>query len=282
MKQLLLFISFILFLQCNPGNDILPTKGNCEYFVLEKHQLLEEAHHLNHYEFFSRHIDGLNQYILKGIDKVQASAMDGGGYFIGIKANPPESPIGYNLRFFDTELLVAPRTTSYCSGASYAAFIEGMNLISTKLKIEKPDSNHLEAFRMQEIDNSRREDHVKFWGKWNADGFGNHFSLVQYSGIGEVVSPAQARPGDFANISWKSGVGHSVVFLAWVKDNNGKKYLLYWSSQKGTNGLGDQLVSLEKIDNIKIVRLVNPVALGTFDVYNEKTDLKIKGDEILF
>src|SRR5205085_6520040 len=56
------------------------------------------------------------------------TAMDGGGYFTGIKAQPTESPIGYPLTLGETPLLAPPRTTSYCTGASYSAFIEGLNL----------------------------------------------------------------------------------------------------------------------------------------------------------
>lgn len=67
---------------------------------------------------------------------------------------------------------------------------------------------------MQEPDGGRREDEIKFWGKWNDDGFGNHFALVQYSQMGTTIKPIHARPGDFMNISWKKGGGHSVVFWA--------------------------------------------------------------------
>ncbi len=74
----------------------------------------------------------------------------------------------------------------------------------------------LEAIRMQEPDGGRREDLIKFWGYWNADGFGTHFALVQYSRMGQEIRPAQLRPGDFVNISWKTGLGHSVIFLVWL------------------------------------------------------------------
>jgi hypothetical protein len=276
MKNVLLAL-LILLTGCGSFLPFANNGGNC----VDISEITTEAQHLSHWEKFGKAVTGYNGSVLKGIDKVQSTAMDGGGYFIGIKANPPESPIGYDLKFLDYELLDAPRKTSYCSGASYTAFIEGLNLIYQNEKFKKPDTDHLEAIRMQEPDGSRREDHVKFWGKWNADGFGSYYALVQYSGMGREIAPEEARPGDFANISWKSGLGHSVVFLSWVKDREqGKKYLLYWSSQKSTNGLGDQLVDVKKIKNIKIVRLTNPEKFATFDI-NKKIDVKqIKGDEI--
>jgi len=283
MKNLIIFsLCMTLFMQCSSNNMNLPTEDDGNYFVLNKNDITDKAQHLEHYEFFSKYITGLNNYIFKGIDKVQSTAMDGGGYFIGLKADPPESPIGYDIEFFDTQIIDAPRTTSYCSGATYSAYIEAMNFISQDINLSKPDSARMESIRMQEIDGCRREDHVKLWGKWNADGFGSHFALVQYTGMGKEVSPSQARPGDFANISWKSGNGHSVVFLSWVKDDEGKKYMLYWSSQKGTNGLGDQLVSIDRIKNVKIVRLTNPEAIRSFDVNNENINRQIPGDDIIF
>ncbi len=214
--------------------------------------------------------------MLAGIDAVQKHAPDGGGYFIGVKAKPTESPIGYALSLFDKPLLDPPRTTSYCSGASYAAFIEGMNRIfpdgAAKLSKERA-----EALRMQEPDGGRREDWVKFWGIWNADGPGCQLALVQYAGMGEEVTPERARPGDFMNISWTSGVGHSVVFLGWRVDKDGGKRLVFWSSQKGTNGLGDIATSIDKVKTVKIVRLTKPENLFTFDPA-KSVNRKIPGD----
>ncbi|MBN2279793.1 MAG: hypothetical protein JXQ65_04365 [Candidatus Marinimicrobia bacterium] len=270
----------IFMLGCKENH--LFSKKDKSYFILKKSELSQEPYHTQHHRIFSKYAEGWNPYVLKGIDIVQATAMDGGGYFVGITANPPESPIGYDLKLLGRELIKAPRTTSYCSGSSYAAFIEAMNLILADLNLTTLDSVHLEAMRMQEPDGGRREDHVKFWGKWNADGFGNHFSLVQYSGMGKVVLPSEARPGDFANISWKSGLGHSVIFLAWVIDDQGKYYLRYWSSQKSTHGLSDQLVPVENIKNIKIVRLTKPENIKSFDVENNQIEIKISGDEIMF
>ena len=53
--------------------------------------------------------------VLRAIDRVQASAPDGGGYFIGLKADPLESPIGYPLRLFGRQILLSPRTTFWAS-----------------------------------------------------------------------------------------------------------------------------------------------------------------------
>lgn len=255
------------------------TRDNGEWFLLNKNDIAAGAHHTRHAEIFGKYVQGYNDYALRAIDKVQATAMDGGGYFIGIKAVPTESPIGYKLKLFDRPLLEPPRTTSYCSGSTYAAFIEQLNLIFSKKEGKKLSDERYEAIRMQEENGGRREDTIKFWGKWNDDGFGSHYALVQYAKMGEEIKPPQARPGDFINISWVKGGGHSVVFLGWYQDENGQKNIVYWASQTRTNGFGDEVIPLERIKEIKAVRLVHPENLFKFEV-NAPVQRDIPGDKI--
>ncbi len=253
-----------------------PTVDDGTAYLLTTDQRSAGPHHLRHAELFSRDVNGMNLMVLKAIDTVQATALDGGGYFIGIKAKPPESPIGYGLKLFGQPLLEPPRKSSYCSGSSYTAFIEALNLIfpdgASKLSPER-----MEAMRMQEPDGGRREDRVKFWGHWNDDGFGSQFALVQYAKMGEEIEPQRARPGDFMNISWKSGNGHAVIFLGWQIDDEGKKHVLYWASQPKTNGLGDQLSAVDKISELKIVRLTDVGNLFKFDPQTQ-VNQKVPGD----
>jgi len=273
----LLFLVSISLAQ-NGAPKLEATRDNGEWFVLNKDDVAAGAHHTRHAEIFGKYVNGYNHYVLQGIDKVQATAMDGGGYFIGIKAVPAESPVGYKLKLFDRPLLEPPRTTSYCSGASYSAFIEQLNLIFPK-KGGKLSYERYEAIRMQEENGGRREDTIKFWGKWNDDGFGSHYALVQYAKMGEEIKPQQARPGDFINISWAKGGGHSVVFLGWYQDENAGKHIVYWASQTRTNGFGDEVIPLERIKEIKAVRLVHPENLFTFEV-NTPVKRDIPGDKI--
>ncbi|HMA62644.1 MAG TPA: hypothetical protein VKP78_08340 [bacterium] len=283
MKKLIYcpLLLFLLMVSCSQEKFVKePTLDNGEYFWLEKRDLRSGKYHQQHSKIFGKYVTGYNDFILKGIDKAQSTAMQGGGYFTGITAKPTESPIGYQLKLLGKPLLDPPRTTSYCSGVSYTAFIEGLNLIYQDLK-SGLDSLHYEAMRMQEIDGSRRNDGVKFWGHWNADGLGSHFALVQYSKMGKEIKPENLRPGDFVNISWKSGLGHSVVFMGWYQDTNNKKYMLYWSSQESTNGMADQKVAIDKIKEIKAVRLTNPDKLFDFDVTRE-VNTEIPGNKIQF
>ena len=272
--------AFILACSCatiNSGISTRPTTDDNTYVILPDADLNAGTYHTQHEKIFGKHVDGVNQAILKGIDIVQAHAMDGGGYFVGKDSIPTESPVYYNLQLFGKPLIEAPRHSSYCSGATYTAFIEALNLLLPDgAKNISPE--RLEALRMQEPDGGRREDLIKFWGYWNADGFGTQYALVQYAKMGQEIKPAQLRPGDFVNISWKAGLGHSVIFLGWaIRD--GDKKMLYWSSQRATNGYGDQLVSIQRIKEIKAVRLINLQNLFTFDV-GEPVSLQVPGDLI--
>lgn len=256
-------------------NGKLP-KG--KWLLLKAEDISANMKNLNHYKNFGKYAKGYNLEVLRAIDSVQAHAMDGGGYFIGKDSVPTESPIGYDLKLFGHSLINPPRTTSYCSGSSYSAFITALDFILPG-GAKKISKQRMEAMRMQEPDGGRREDWIKYWGIWNADGFGSEYALVQYGKMGKVVKPEDARPGDFMNISWKTGIGHSVVFLGWYIDNDGTKNVVYWSSQKATNGMSDQIVPISRIKEVKIVRLTKPQNLFKFDISN-KVDKNIPGDPI--
>ncbi len=285
MKKYSLIISVfsaILLLAACKQKQIVPgpTTDDGSRFLLSEDDLSAGTFHTRHAELFGRAINGYNLAILQGIDKVQATADSGGGYFAGIHAVPPESPVGYPLQLLGKPLLNPARTTSYCSGSSYAAFMEGMNILF-KGSEQKLDSVHYEALRMQEADGGRREDHIKFWGWWNADGYGNDFALIQYSRMGRRVKPVAARPGDFMNISWKKGGGHSVVFLGWYRRPDGTKNVVYWSSQKSTNGFGDAIVPISRIKEMLVVRLTTPEHLFDFTIQGQPKN-SAKGDSIIW
>lgn len=260
------------------NGEFAATTDDGEWFVLKKEDLAGGTHHTRHAEIFAKYVTGYNRYVLRSVDKVQATAPEGGGYFIGLRVEPPESPVGYKLELLGRPLLEPPRSTSYCSGSTYAAFIESLNLLFDQ-RADSLSYDRYEALRMQEKDGGRREDTIKFWGKWNDDGFGSQYALVQYSGMGTEIKPRNARPGDFMNISWAKGGGHSVIFLGWYKNEAGKKHIVYWASQTRTNGFGDEVVPLERIKEVKAVRLTEPAKLFAYDVATT-VEREISGDVI--
>jgi hypothetical protein len=215
------------------------------------------TYHTRHFEYYGGTVPILNQSILRGVDQVQSKVPeDGGGYFIGVKADPPECPIGFTLDLFGKNLLQPTRQTSYCSGASYAAFIYGLSF-ALEGSTKELTSDQIEAIRMQEADGGRREDMVKLWGWWNADGPGSLYALTNFTSMGRRVSYFDAVAGDFCNINWVKGPGHSVVFLGWEETADGLPGMRFWSSQKSTNGVGDLTVPISSIAGVVFTRLTH-------------------------
>ena len=277
-KTFILFFAAVFFLgfSLSKKGEQNNTKG--KWLLLNAEDISANPYNLDHLKNYGKYTEGFNLEVLRAVDSVQSHAMEGGGYFIGKDSTPTESPIGYNLKLFSHSLIAPPRTTSYCSGSSYSVLITALNFIYPDGS-EKISDNRIEAMRMQEPDGGRREDWIKYWGIWNADGFGSEYALVQYADMGKVVKPEDARPGDFMNIAWKTGIGHSVVFLGWYIDKDGNKNVVYWSSQKATNGMSDQIVPLSRIKDVKIVRLTNPENVFKFNV-EQKIDKDVPGDPI--
>jgi hypothetical protein len=59
-------------------------------------------------------------------------------------------------------------------------------------------------------------------------------------GLGAAIPLDQARPGDFVQ-AWNTDgtFGHSMVFLGWERDDDGRiRKIRYWSSQPWTGGIG--------------------------------------------
>ncbi|MBI2520844.1 MAG: hypothetical protein HYV97_10520 [Bdellovibrio sp.] len=264
-------ISLIVFLAASwrsapPNQHDFPTFDDGSWYLIADRDIPTERHHLKHQEIFGRDMTGYNYLVLKAIDNIQSRALDGGGYFLGRDATPPESPIGHALQLFEKPLLAPTRKTSYCTGATYAAFIETLNSIIGPEERSLLSEDRFEAFRMQELDGGRREDHVKFWGHWNADNTGHSYAMIDYTEMGKLITAKSARPGDFVNIVWKNNRGHAVIFLGWNVDEKGEKSLLYWSSQPSSNGLGDSQTHLSNTKSVTFVRLINPRKMFSFDI----------------
>ncbi len=167
----------------------------------------------------------------------------GGGYHIS--ANATNCP----LKVCQDYCLNRRCTTSYCSGATYTAFIH----YATRLGVfEKMSKAQLQNFKIQPIDN------IGFWGLWNNSKRGvldaNHY--IRFGK--EISSIKSACPGDIMKFDrYVKGRqrGHSAVFLG---ISGGKYY--YWSSNSKTNGYGIYCESLSDLITKEtfILRLTNP------------------------
>jgi hypothetical protein len=85
-----------------------------------------------------------------------------------------------------------------------------------------------------------REDVTRFQFLWfGSDGDKRCIQhAVQAFGIGRDIAHDDAHAGDFVQFWRGNGLGHSAVFIDWVRDKDGNiAAMKYWSSQKKTNGI---------------------------------------------
>ena len=112
---------------------------------------------------------------------------------------------------------------TYCSGVTFTVVME--------------TARRLDLLR--DVPADRVKQFQRHWYGTDADSAETQcVYALQQLGIGEPVSPDHAQPGDFVQF-WRGKSGHSVIFLDWVRDEQGQRRgIRYWSSQKATDGMG--------------------------------------------
>ena len=96
-----------------------------------------------------------------------------------------------------------------------------------------------------------------------------------------VRKPEALRCAGAAQLVWRHHQrrGRRAWSAVWAWGNGGfrdlprilqrrrrREEIIFWSSQTGTNGLGDEMATLAKISEVKCVRLTDPQKLLTFDI----------------
>jgi len=86
----------------------------------------------------------------------------------------------------------------------------------------------------------------KLWFVEKLNGPGPSAALERFQ-LGREIPPTEAMPGDFVQI-WRTKntkgktSGHSVIFLDWVKNEEGEVTgFRYWSTQPGTKGISERI-----------------------------------------
>lgn len=149
---------------------------------------------------------------------------------------------------------------SYCSGATYLAFLEVISELQTKYQLQLPPGAS-QALLVQ-----RQPDGVGIWGRWNSNGPGTA-KLLHDLGIGvNFTDFAEAKPGDFMKIWWNDGIGstergHSVVYLDSFRGTDGTEMVKFWSSNQDT-GFSEKTIPKEKIVRVLFSRFEDPTGLA--------------------
>jgi len=123
-----------------------------------------------------------------------------------------------------------PQKRTFCCGLTLEVFLNAWN----KYLEQNPEAAKATKLTPQEWAKFQR-----LWFVEKLNGPGPSVALEQY-GLGRTVSMEEALPGDFVQLWRHSGSGHSVIFLDWVRDDQGKiTGLRYWSTQTSTKGINE-------------------------------------------
>ncbi|MBI3272981.1 MAG: hypothetical protein HYZ53_28590 [Planctomycetes bacterium] len=147
-----------------------------------------------------------------------------------------------------------PQKRCYCCGLTFEVFVQAWKSWCEARRAE---------FRMPGLD---AKDLLALRGDWFGS-TGDTQRTLQHAivsrGLGRAIGrPDDARPGDFVQLWRRNGTGHSVVFLEWKRDAQGRaRALRYWSTQKSTKGIGEREEPLTGKDGIDPER-VHIVRIG--------------------
>ena len=151
---------------------------------------------------------------------------------------------------------------TYCSGATYLAFL-------TAMLNNKTNFRSSEARKLRTVDSGGEwlDDGHGFWGRWNANGPGTAMAVhdldlgINFRDDGFYA----AKAGDFLKIFWTVAVGkyergHSVVFTRVIPakaTGDDVEEVCYWSSQ-GPRGIGEVCTNRELMINMIFSRITKP------------------------
>jgi hypothetical protein len=120
---------------------------------------------------------------------------------------------------------------SYCCGYTFEAFVRAMKLRNTQKGLDPDDFNGMtfgDLFNMLQL--------------WYIEGTGDseERGITAY-GLGHAITDLeQVRAGDFLSYSTTPPGGHSVIFIEWNRNDQGKivGFKYFSSNLSGTHGVG--------------------------------------------
>jgi hypothetical protein len=120
---------------------------------------------------------------------------------------------------------------SHCVGITFEVFFKAMQQRNQDLGISVNDFNGMTGEEMH--------DFMLTWYVANGNkSTSNVAAAVEKYGLGKRInSLADAKPGDFVDISRENNTGHTVIFIDAIKQDGQIIGLKYWSSQESTKGI---------------------------------------------
>jgi hypothetical protein len=154
--------------------------------------------------------------------RIARSLKDGGGYKWEGGSGVPQS-----IEFAGATILAAQPEGTYCSGFTFTV---AMRAAAARGLLDGKPIDAVRQFQKQ------------WYGSTKESAEKQCALAVEALGVGrEVHSIDDARPGDFVQLWRTNKSGHSVVFVAPIREDGRLIGLRYRSSQKSTNGIGDRV-----------------------------------------
>lgn len=153
-----------------------------------------------------------------------ANSYEGGGYKWSSSGTPK------SLYFKKTKILPKSVEGTFCSGFTFAVAFDVMT-----------DNQLLDDLDLPTVKWLQRS----WYGSTEESAESQCLFALKKLTIGEEVNHEEAKAGDFVQFWRNNNSGHSVIFLDWIKDDNGKiTGINYRSTQKKTNGIGDRIETI--------------------------------------
>jgi hypothetical protein len=161
-------------------------------------------------------------FLRNDVLNVAYSYPDGGGY-----CALNDSGVSHTIRYDGSVILPASKGGSYCCGFTF--------MVAMRVAEER---GLLAGKSVDEVRRFQRE----WYGSEKGAASGQCVAAVVDLGVGHEIAPEDARAGDFIVFDRTTKIGHSVVFLDWMRDRAGKiRGLHYRSSQSSSRGIGDSI-----------------------------------------
>jgi hypothetical protein len=147
---------------------------------------------------------------------------DGGGY-----CSLSDSGVHQTIKHRGSVILPASKRGSYCCGFTFEV---AMKVAQSRGLLG--DKSATQVRQMQQ----------EWYGSEKGSEWRQCVLAMERLGVGREVKQKEARTGDFVTFHRSTGVGHSVVFLNWVRDRSGQiAGFRYRSSQGSSGGVSDKI-----------------------------------------
>ncbi len=126
-----------------------------------------------------------------------------------------------------------PKGRGYCCGLTFEVFVQAY---------ERACKARKQPFLIPGVADGKAL--LRLRGLWFGSD-GNRKTLartIEQEKLGRLIPKFEdVRPGDFVQLWRRSGSGHSVIFLSWLRKKQKIVGLRYWSTQTSTKGIGERV-----------------------------------------